>query len=416
MKIKNIFAREIIDSRGNPTIETRVEVGRGIIGIAKVPSGASTGIHEALELRDKDKKRYNGKGVLKACNNVNTKIAQALKGVRADQQKKIDETMIALDGTKNKGKLGANAILSVSLACAHAASEYKKIPLYRYINSLHNHNTAMNIPQAMMNILNGGAHANWSTDVQEFMVMPKASTMKKQVQIGAEIFSALKEVLKAKKLTALVGDEGGFAPSLKSNVQAFDLIEEAITKAGYKAGKNVFFAIDAAASEFYQKKTKKYKLLADKKTVGANGMISLYEDWIKKYPIKSIEDGLDEDDWKNWEKMTKKLGKKTMQVGDDLFVTSSDRLQKGIETGVANAILIKLNQIGTLTETLDAIYRAQQNGYDVIISHRSGETTDTTIADLAVGVGAGYIKTGSLSRSERTSKYNRLMEIELELM
>lgn len=410
MKIKNIKAREILDSRGNPTVETKVCAG-SFCGVASVPSGASTGTHEALELRDGDKKRYKGKGVLKAVKNVNTKIAKIMKGVDVRRQKDIDKVMLELDGTKNKSKLGANAILSVSLACARAGAEADKLPLYKYINKTFGFRK-MNLPQPMMNILNGGAHADWAVDFQEFMILPKAKLLRERVRMGAEVFQTLRGVLKKQGLAIQVGDEGGFAPDLRSNEDGFKLIIEAIKKAGYKPGKDVELAIDAAASEFY--KNKKYNLKKDKKKLSAKKLLDFYIKMIKKYPLVSVEDGFAEDDWDNWVLSGKKM-KKVMQVGDDLFVTNAERLQKGIDMGVANAILIKLNQIGSLSETIDAIKLAQKNKYKVVISHRSGETKDTFIADLAVGVGAEYIKTGSLSRSERVAKYNRLMEIESEL-
>lgn len=411
MKITKIKAREILDSRGNPTVEAEVFAG-DFCGIASVPSGASTGTHEALELRDNDKKRYKGKGVLHAVKNVNTKIAKHLKGMDVRKQKEIDRIMLELDGTKNKSKLGANAILAVSLACARAGAKARKLPLYKYINKTFGFKK-MNLPQPMMNILNGGVHANWAADFQEFMILPHAKKMSEQVRMGAEIFQTLRGVLKTRGLAVQVGDEGGFAPSLRSNEDGFKLIIEAIKKAGYKLGKDVELAIDAAASEFY--KAKKYKLTKDKKTLTAEKLLAYYNKMIKKYPLISIEDGFSEDDWEAWKLAAKKM-KKVMQVGDDLFVTNTERLQKGIDEGVANAILIKLNQIGSLTETIEAIKLAQKNKYNVIISHRSGETSDTFIADLAVGTGAEFIKTGSLSRSERVSKYNRLMEIENEIV
>lgn len=415
-KIKNIKAREILDSRGNPTIEVRVELSGGAVGVAKVPSGASTGVHEALELRDNDKKRYLGKGVLKAVNNVNTRIAKVMRGIDARRQPDIDHVMIELDGTPNKKKLGANAILGVSLACARAASVAANKPLYKYINDAYRlKKIKPKLPYPMMNILNGGAHAAWSLDLQEFMIVPKAGKFKERVRAGSEIFHHLGKILKQKGYVTSVGDEGGFAPYLGKNAKAFDLIMEAIRAAKYKPGKDVFIAIDAAASEFYNKNTKKYALKVEKKKLNARQITKLYESWIKKYPLISIEDGLDQDDWDNWVEHTKALGKKCLLVGDDLFVTNALRLKKGIDMKVANAILIKVNQIGSLTETIDTILLAKSHGYKVIISHRSGETSDTFIADLAVAVGADYIKTGSLSRSERVAKYNRLMEIEQEL-
>ncbi|MBU0649096.1 phosphopyruvate hydratase [Patescibacteria group bacterium] len=415
-KIKDIIAREILDSRGNPTIEVEVELFGGAVGIAKVPSGASTGAHEAWEMRDGDKKRYLGKGVLKAAANVNKKIAPLLRGIDARRQQDIDHVMIELDGTANKKRLGANAILGVSLACARAGALAERKPLYKYINKTYKLGLKrIKMPYAMMNILNGGAHANWSLDIQEFMIIPKMARFKQRVRAGSEIFHHLGKILKKNKQVTSVGDEGGFAPRLGKNSKAFDLISQAIRAAKYKPGKNVFMAIDAAASEFYNKKTKKYELKAEKKKLKAHELNKLYQSWIKKYPLISIEDGLDEDDWENWILHTRSLGKRAMLVGDDLFVTNATRLGQGIELGAANAILIKVNQIGSLTQTIDTIVLAKNAGYKVIISHRSGETCDTFIADLAVAVGADYIKTGSLSRSERVGKYNRLMKIEEEL-
>jgi enolase len=415
-KIKNVQAHEILDSRGNPTVEVKVTLGSGAIGKAKVPSGASTGVHEALELRDNDKKRYLGKGVLGAVANVNKKIAPVLKGVDVRRQEDIDHAMIELDGTPNKKKLGANAILGVSLACARAAALETKKPLYKYINSAYRlRKIKPKLPIPTMNILNGGAHASWSLDIQEFMIVPKVRSFKEKVRAGSEIFHHLGKILKSKGQVTSVGDEGGFAPHLGKNQKAFDLIMQAIRLAKYKPGKEVGIAIDAAASEFYNKKTKKYDLKVEKKKLTPRQLTKLYESWIKKYPLMSIEDGLAEDDWENWVEHTKILGKKALLVGEDLFVTNVERLMRGIEMGVGNAILIKVNQIGSLTETIDTILLAKSHGYKVIISHRSGETCDTFIADLAVAVAADYIKTGSLSRSERVEKYNRLMEIEREI-
>lgn len=415
-KIKDIKAREILDSRGNPTIEVKVELGSGAVATAKVPSGASTGVHEALELRDGDKRRYLGKGVQKAVNNVNRKIAPILRGVDVRRQADIDHAMIELDGTDNKKRLGANAILGVSLACARAGALATKKPLYNYINRAYRlRKIKPKLPTPTMNILNGGAHANWSLDFQEFMIVPKLRSFKEKVRAGSEIFHHLGKILKKKGYVTSVGDEGGFAPYLGKNSKAFDLIMEAIRAAKYKPGKEVAIAIDAAASEFYNKKTKRYNLKVERKKLKADQMTKLYSQWIKKYPLISIEDGLDEDDWDNWVEHTKALGNKSLLVGDDLFVTNALRLKKGIEMGVGNAILIKVNQIGSLTETIDTILLAKSKGYKVIISHRSGETSDTFIADLSVAVAADFIKTGSLSRSERVAKYNRLMEIEDEL-
>ena len=415
-KIKDIKAREILDSRGNPTVEVKVTLGSGTVGVAKVPSGASTGVHEALELRDGDKKRYLGKGVLKAVSNINKKIAPIMRGVDVRRQTDIDHAMLELDGTDNKKKLGANAILGVSLASARAGAAETKKPLYRYINSAYRlRKIKPKLPVPTMNILNGGAHAAWSLDIQEFMIVPKVRLFKEKVRAGSEIFHHLGKILRKKGYVTSVGDEGGFAPYLGKNSKAFDLILEAIKAAKYKPGKEIAIAIDAAASEFYNKKTKRYNLKVEKKKLKSSQMTSLYAQWLKKYPLISIEDGLDEDDWDNWVEQTKALGKKSLLVGDDLFVTNALRLKKGIEMGVANSILIKVNQIGSLTETIDTILLAKSKGYKVIISHRSGETSDTFISDLAVAVAADYIKTGSLSRSERVAKYNRLMEIEEEL-
>ncbi len=420
MKIKKIIAREILDSRGNPTVEAEVFC-ENFSAKAAVPSGASTGTHEALELRDGEKKRFGGKGVLRAVENVNIVIAEKLRGMKVVEQEKIDDAMIELDGTENKSNLGANAILAVSLAVARAGAMAEKLPLYKYINKTFGF-FKMSLPQPMMNILNGGAHADFAADFQEFMILPKAVNFAEKVRIGAEVFHALKNVLKKNKLATGVGDEGGYAPDLKANEDGFRLISEAIKEAGYKVGQNVEFAIDAAASEFYEKG--KYALKKDptslklrgagKKNLTAKKLLSFYKNLVKKYPIVSIEDGFAEDDWDAWKMMKKELPG-TMQVGDDLFVTNVKRLGKGINEKVANAILIKVNQIGTLSETIDAIKLAQENKYKIVISHRSGETADTFISDLAVGSGAEYIKTGSLSRSERVEKYNRLMAIEQEL-
>jgi enolase len=413
MKIKKIIAREILDSRGNPTVEAKVFTDNFYVAAA-VPSGASTGTYEALELRDGDKKRYGGMGVLTAVRNINTVIAKKLVGTDVGDQKKIDEAMIVLDGMKNKSHLGANAILAISLACARAAAMAEGAPLYSYINKKFGFAalSAKKMPQPMMNILNGGAHADFAADFQEFMILPKAKNLAEKVRIGAEVFHSLKKVLQSKGLGTGVGDEGGFAPALKLNEDGFKLIAEAVKSAGHNFGKDVELAIDAAASEFY--KNGKYELKKDGVKLSAAELIEFYQKLVKKYPLVSIEDGLAEDDWENWATMKNDLPK-TMQVGDDLFVTDVARLQKGIDMGVANAILIKVNQIGTLTETIDAIKLAQKNKYKVIISHRSGETSDTFIADLAVGCNAEYIKIGSLSRSERVEKYNRLMKIEEEL-
>jgi len=413
-KIKKITAREILDSRGNPTIEVKVLLKNGIVAKASVPSGASTGTHEALELRDNNKKRYGGKGVLKAVKNVNSAIDYLLKGLDIFRQQDIDKLMIKLDDTANKKDLGANAMLGVSLACARAGALSMGMPLYKYLRHVYNiHYKNFILPIPMMNVLNGGKHASWCLDLQEVMIVPRLKTMAKRVQAGSEIFFALADILKSKGLKTTVGDEGGYAVNLKKNEEAFKLLLAAIKKAKYKPNHDVSLAIDTAASEFYNPKKKVYKL--DNKNLKAKKLIALYQKWQKKYKIYFIEDGLAEDDWANWQLLTKKLGEKCLLVGDDLFVTNTDRLRKGIEQKVANAILIKPNQIGTLTETIAAIYLAKTNNYKVVISHRSGETADTFIADLAVAVNAEYIKTGSLSRSERVEKYNRLMEIEEEL-
>ena len=408
--ITRIHAREILDSRGNPTVEVDVELSGGAVGRAAVPSGASTGEYEALELRDGDKTRYLGKGVLKAVSNVNTKIAPELIGADALDQIGIDQTMIALDGTPNKGKLGANAMLGVSLANAHAAAEMLGQPLFQYIGGPN----AKVLPVPMMNILNGGAHSDAPIDIQEFMIVPKgAPSFREGLRMGAEVFHALKSVLKANKLSTAVGDEGGFAPKLKSNEHALEVIITAIKQAGYRPGKDVFIALDPAASEFYDTTAKKYVF---KKSDGskhtAAEMVSFYSGLCKKYPIISIEDGLAESDWDGWKLMTDKMGDKLQLVGDDIFVTNTKFLKKGIELGVANSILIKVNQIGTLTETLDAIEMAKEAGYTAVISHRSGETEDTTIADIAVATNVGQIKTGSLCRTDRVCKYNQLLRIE----
>ena len=408
--ITRIQAREILDSRGNPTVEVDVELSGGAVGRAAVPSGASTGEHEAIELRDGDKKRYLGKGVLKAVGNVNTKIAPELIGADALNQVDIDRKLIALDGTPNKGKLGANAILGVSLATARAAAAALGQPLFRYIGGP----DAKVLPVPMMNILNGGAHSDAPIDIQEFMIVPKgAPSFHEALRMGAEVFHALKGVLKANKLSTAVGDEGGFAPKLKSNEHALEVIVAAIKQAGYKPGKDVFIALDPAASEFYDTATKKYVF---KKSDGSKhtsvDMVKFYSGLCRKFPIISIEDGLAESDWDGWKLMTDKMGDKLQLVGDDIFVTNTGFLKKGIELGVANSILIKVNQIGTLTETLDAIEMAKEAGYTAVISHRSGETEDNTIADIAVATNAGQIKTGSLCRTDRVCKYNQLLRIE----
>jgi enolase len=410
-EIINVFAREILDSRGNPTVEAEVTLFSGITGRASVPSGASTGEHEMLELRDGDKKRYLGKGVEKAVNNVIHKIGPEVIGMDCLNQREIDYTMITLDGTENKSALGANAILSVSLACAKAASAVTEMPLYRHIGGI----IAKDIPVPMMNILNGGQHADNNVDIQEFMIMPVgAKSFKDGLRMSAEVFHNLRSVLKSKGYNTAVGDEGGFAPNLKSNEEALVVIMEAIEKAGYRAGKDLYIAIDTAASSFFA--DGKYVMAAEKKpTKSAEEMVRFYQDLVKKYPIISIEDGLAEDDWDGWKMLTDALADRVQIVGDDLFVTNKKRLEKGISLGVANSILIKLNQIGTLTETLETIQRAKESGYTTVISHRSGETEDTYMADIAVGANCGQIKSGSLSRSERLAKYNQVLRIEEEL-
>ena len=411
--IHSIIARQILDSRGNPTVEVDVVTDQGILGRAAVPSGASTGIHEAVELRDNDKTQYLGKSVNRAVNNVNTVIAEKLKGQYIFDQSGIDAAMIELDGSSNKGNLGANAILGVSLAVARAASEECRQPLYRYIGGVN----ANLLPIPMMNILNGGSHADNGIDFQEFMIMPVgAESFSEGLRMGTEIFHHLKAVLKSQGMSTNVGDEGGFAPNFKNNEDAIKSVMEAIDKAGYKAGEDVYIAMDAAASEFYNTDEKVYhfkKSTGDKLT--AEQMVNFWADWRKKYPIISIEDGFAEEDWDGWKLMTDKLGATTQLVGDDLFVTNVDFLSKGIEKGVANSILVKVNQIGTLTETINAVQLAQTNSYTSVMSHRSGETEDTTIADLAVALNCGQIKTGSASRSDRIAKYNQLLRIEEQL-
>ena len=405
--IIDIVAREILDSRGNPTIEVDVTLESGARGRAAVPSGASTGAHEAVELRDGDKNRYGGKGVLKAVDYVNTDIFEALNGQDAEEQMHIDQMMIELDGTKNKSKLGANAILGVSLANAKAMADELDVPLYRYLGGTFSHL----LPTPMMNIINGGAHADNPIDFQEFMIMPVgAPTFAEAIRCGSEIFHALKKELSKAGLNTNVGDEGGFAPSVSSSVEALDYIIKAIEAAGYKPGEDVVLALDAASTEFY--KGGKYVMEGEGKTLSSAEMVKFYEDLCAKYPIVSIEDGMAEDDWDGWVALTTALGDRVQIVGDDLFVTNPERLARGIELNAANAILVKVNQIGSLTETLAAIQMAQKAGYGVVLSHRSGETEDSTIADIAVAVNAGQIKTGSLSRSDRTAKYNQLMRIE----
>jgi enolase len=410
--IANIEARQILDSRGNPTIEVEVLTQNGIIGRAAVPSGASTGVHEAIELRDNDDKVYNGKGVLNAVYNVNDILNKEMIGMSIFDQKRIDRFMIKLDGTENKANLGANAILGVSMAVARAAANTLGQPLYKYIGGMESYT----LPVPMMNILNGGSHADNKIDIQEFMVMPiGASSFSEGLRMGVEIFHTLKSVLKSKGFSTNVGDEGGFAPNLSSNEEAIEIILAAIEEAGYKAGEEVMIALDPAASEFYDKKKGLYILESTNQELSSAEMVEYWVDWVEKYPIISIEDGLDEDDWSGWKLMTDKLGDKIQIVGDDLFVTNTKRLQKGIDEGVANAILIKVNQIGTLTETFEAIDLAKRNNYATVISHRSGETEDTIIADLAVAWGTRQIKTGSASRTDRIAKYNQLLRIEDEM-
>ena len=409
--IEAVFAREILDSRGNPTVEVEVGLSDGSFARAAVPSGASTGKYEAVELRDKRRKRYGGKGVQQAVDNVNQIIAPELFEMDATDQRLIDKTLIELDGTRNKGKLGANAILGVSLAVARAAADSFFMPLYRYIGGTN----ACRLPMPMMNILNGGLHATNNMDMQEFMIMPiGAKTFKDALRIGAEVFHALAGVLKEKGFSAAVGDEGGFAPDLKDDEQAIEMILAGVKKAGYRAGKDVVLALDPASSSFY--KAGKYVFYKSDQSVRSGAqMIDFYADWVDRFPIYSIEDGLDENDWKHWKEMTERLGDRIQIVGDDLFVTNTERIARGIKEKSANAVLIKLNQIGTLTETLEAVWMAHRVGWSAVISHRSGETEDTFIADLAVATGTGQIKTGSLSRSERICKYNQLLRIEEEL-
>lgn len=412
-QISSIQARQILDSRGNPTIEVEVYTDSGHAGVAAVPSGASTGIHEAVELRDDDKNTYLGKGVLRAVNNVNTIINEELHGYPIYDQRGIDAALIKLDGTPNKANLGANAILGVSLAVAKAAASVHGLPLYRYIGGVN----ANKLPIPMMNILNGGSHADNKIDFQEFMVMPVgASSFSQALQMGTEIFHHLKSVLKKNGFSTNVGDEGGFAPNLSSNEEAIEYVLKAIETAGFTPGKDVFIAMDAASSEFYDKENKVYHFhKSDGRKLTSEQMVDYWAGWTSKYPIISIEDGLDEDDWQGWKMLTDKIGDKVQLVGDDLFVTNTKRLSQGIEQDVANSILVKVNQIGTLTETIEAVSMATFNNYTSIISHRSGETEDTTIADLAVALNTGQIKTGSASRSDRVAKYNRLLRIEEEL-
>lgn len=413
MQIKQILGREILDSRGNPTVEAKVILENGIIGVAKVPSGASTGTHEALELRDGGK-RYGGKGVLKAVKNINAILAKELVGQNAEDLRALDKKMIQLDGTKNKSKLGANAILAVSMAMARAGAENAKMPLYKYLRKIYDiKEKEYRLPVPMMNVLNGGRHADNGLTIQEFIIIPRHRLMSERVRIGSQVFHALANILSQKGYATSVGDEGGFAPELLNNERGLQVIMEAIKYTGWVAGKNIFLGLDVAASEFSH--SGKYYFINKKQGWSAEKMISIYKQWVKKYPLISIEDGLGEDDWNGWATLTKELGNDITVVGDDLFVTNTERLQKGIDNKVANSILIKLNQIGTVSETIDAIMLAKNNKYKVAVSHRSGETSDTFIADLAVAVNSEFIKVGSLSRSERVEKYNRLMEIEIEL-
>jgi enolase len=411
--IIDVHARQVLDSRGNPTIEAEVVTDEGVVGRAAVPSGASTGAHEAVEMRDNDKKKYAGKGVLKAVQNVNEKIAPALSGYDVTQQAAIDGEMLSLDGTPNKSKLGANAILAVSLAVARAAAEEADLPLYRYIGGTN----ARTLPIPMMNILNGGAHADNKIDFQEFMVMPiGATSFSEGLRWGVEIFHVLKSVLKKKGFSTNVGDEGGFAPNIQSNEEAIETVLEAISSAGYKTGTQIAIAMDAANTELWDAKKKKYVFhKSNGKVMSSDELVKYWEKWVKQYPIISIEDGMAEDDWNGWKALTQAVGSKCQLVGDDLFVTNVDRLRTGIDKGIANGLLVKVNQIGTLTETINAVTLAQHNGYNTIMSHRSGETEDTTIADLAVALNCGQIKTGSASRTDRIAKYNQLIRIEEQL-
>lgn len=411
VEIVDVYARQILDSRAFPTVEVEVTLEDGTVGVAAVPSGASTGIHEAVELRDGDASKYNGKGVLKAVENVNTIVAEELAGVNVFDQVLIDKILVELDGTENKSKLGANATLGVSLACAKAAANYLGLPLYQYIGGVN----AKVLPVPMMNIINGGKHADNNVDLQEFMIMPAgASSFSEALRMCAEVYHTLKALLKSKGYETGVGDEGGFAPNLKSNEEAIQVIIEAISKAGYEPGIDIYIALDPASSELYE--NGKYNLAGEGKVLTPEEMVDFYVKLVEKYPIISIEDGMAEEDWEGWKLITEKLGHKVQLVGDDLFVTNTKRLEMGIERGVANSILIKLNQIGTLTETLNAIETAERAGYTAVVSHRSGETEDTTIADLVVAVNAGQIKTGAPARSERVAKYNQLLRIEEELL
>ena len=410
--IVDVVGREILDSRGNPTVECDVWLESGVMGRAAVPSGASTGVREAIELRDKDPKRFGGKGVLEAVRHVNEDIANAVLGIEASDQSYIDRTMIELDGTENKGRLGANAILAVSMAVARAAAEESGLPLYRYFGGT----SAVTLPVPMMNVINGGAHANNNLDLQEFMIIPLgAPTFREAVRYGAETFHALKSILNSRGMSTAVGDEGGFAPALSSHEEAIELIVEAIKKAGFRPGDDIAIGLDCASSEFYDAEKNLYTLTKQGKTFTAEEWIAVLEGWVQKFPVISIEDGMAEGDWEGWAKLTQALGKKVQLVGDDLFVTNPKILAEGIEKGVANSILIKVNQIGTLSETFEAIRMAHRAGYTAVVSHRSGETEDSTIADIAVGLNAGQIKTGSMSRSDRMAKYNQLLRIEERL-
>lgn len=410
--IVDVVGREILDSRGNPTVECDVWLESGVMGRAAVPSGASTGVREAIELRDKDPKRFGGKGVLEAVRHVNEDIANAVLGIEASDQSYIDRTMIELDGTENKGRLGANTILAVSMAVARAAAEESGLPLYRYFGGT----SAVTLPVPMMNVINGGAHANNNLDQQEFMIIPLgAPTFREAVRYGAETFHALKSILNSRGMSTAVGDEGGFAPALSSHEEAIELIVEAIEKAGFRPGDDIAIGLDCASSEFYDAEKNLYTLTKQGKTFTAEEWIAVLEGWVQKYPVISIEDGMAEGDWEGWAKLTQALGKKVQLVGDDLFVTNPKILAEGIEKGVANSILIKVNQIGTLSETFEAIRMAHRAGYTAVVSHRSGETEDSTIADIAVGLNAGQIKTGSMSRSDRMAKYNQLLRIEERL-
>ncbi|MDG2464013.1 MAG: phosphopyruvate hydratase [Crocinitomicaceae bacterium] len=410
--ISQIIGRQILDSRGNPTVEVDVITVNGVLGRAAVPSGASTGIHEAVELRDGDKSVYLGKGVLKAVENVNTVINDALNGMDIFNQKKIDSILLVLDGTENKSKLGANAILGVSLACAKAAAQEADLSLFQYVGGV----GANTLPVPMMNILNGGSHADNLIDIQEFMVMPfGAESFSEGLRWGTEIFHHLKSVLKSRNMSTNVGDEGGFAPNLGSNEEAIQVVIEAIEKAGFKPGEDVYIALDAAASEFYNAESDQYIFESTGDKMSPSEMVAYWENWVNEYPIASIEDGLAEDDWAGWKQLTEKVGDKVQLVGDDLFVTNTKRLQRGIDEGIANSILVKVNQIGSLSETIDSVQLATKNSYTSVMSHRSGETEDSTIADLAVALNTGQIKTGSASRSDRMAKYNQLLRIEQEL-